>query len=125
MKTKQTEVLETQVASGLIDRRPGDLTPWPGNPRIHNSKQLAKLRSSIEKFGFTAPVLVDEGGVILSGHGRVQAAIALELPTIPTRVITGLSQAKKRGYVLADNKLAQLAGWERHTPQKRVRTPDR
>ena len=112
MKTKETEVLETNLASDLIDRRPGDLKPWPGNPRTHNDKQLAKLKTSIQKFGFTAPVLVDEAGVILSGHGRVQAAIELELPTIPTRVIAGLSEAKKRAYVIADNKLAQLAGWD-------------
>jgi ParB-like chromosome segregation protein Spo0J len=112
MKTKETEVLETHVANGLIDRRPGDLKPWPGNPRTHNDKQLAKLKASIQKFGFTAPVLVDEAGVILSGFGRVQAAKALELPTIPTRVIAGLSEAKKRAYVIADNKLAQLAGWD-------------
>jgi hypothetical protein len=112
MRTKETEVLGTKVASGLIDRRPGDLKPWPGNPRSHDDQQLAKLKTSIQKFGFTAPVLVDEAGVILSGHGRVQAAKALELPTIPTRVIAGLSEAKKRAYVIADNKLAQLAGWD-------------
>ena len=57
MKTKETEVLETNVASGLVDRRPGDLKPWPGNPRTHNDKQLAKLKASIQKFGFTAPVV--------------------------------------------------------------------
>jgi len=112
MKTKNAEVLETILASGIIDRPPSDLKPWPGNPRIHNDKQLAKLKTSIQNFGFTAPVLVDEAGVILSGHGRVQAALALELPTIPTRVIGGLSQAKKRAYVIADNKVAQLAGWD-------------
>lgn len=112
MKTQKNEVLETNVASGIIDRRPGDLKPWPGNPRIHSDKQLAKLKISIQKFGFTAPVLVDEAGTILSGHGRVQAAKALDLPTIPTRVIPDLSEAKKRAYVIADNKLAQLAGWD-------------
>jgi ParB-like chromosome segregation protein Spo0J len=112
VKIKETELIETKVASGLIDRRPGDLKPWPGNPRTHNDKQLAKLKTSIQKFGFTAPVLVDEAGVILGGHGRVEAAKALGLATIPTRVIAGLSEAKKRAYVLADNKLAQLAGWD-------------
>jgi DNA modification methylase len=112
MKIKQTEVLETNVASGLIDRRPGDLKPWPGNPRTHNDQQLAKLKTSIQKFGFTVPVLVDEADFILSGHGRVEAAKALGLPTIPTRVIRGLTQAEKRGYILADNKIAELAGWD-------------
>ena len=96
----------------LLIAAPSDLKPWPGNPRTHNDKQLAKLKSCIQKFGFTAPVLIDEAGIILSGHCRVQAAIELELPTIPTRVISGLSEAKKRAYVIADNKLAQLAGWD-------------
>jgi ParB-like chromosome segregation protein Spo0J len=112
VKPKKNEVLETNLASGLIDRRPGDLKPWPGNPRTHNDKQVAKLKTSIQKFGFTAPVLVDEAGVILSGHGRVQAAKELELLTIPTRVVAGMSEAKKRAYVIADNKVAQLAGWD-------------
>ena len=123
MKTKETEVLEANVV--LIDRRPSDLKPWPGNPRTHTEKQLAKLKASIQKFGFTAPVLVDEASVILAGQGRVQAAKELGLSTIPTRVIAGLSQAKKRAYVIADNKIAQLAGWDAHTPQRRVGIPDR
>ena len=95
-----------------VERPPGELKPWPGNPRTHSDKQLAKLKASIQTFGFTAPVLVDEAGVILSGHGRVQAAKALGLTTIPTRVMTGLSEAKKRAYVIADNKIAQRSGWD-------------
>ena len=63
--------------SQIIERPPGDLKPWPGNPRTHCDKQLVKLKASIETFGFTAPVLVDEAGVILSGHGRVAAATEL------------------------------------------------
>ena len=98
--------------SGIINRPPEDLKPWPGNPRTHSDKQLVKLKASIQKFGFTAPVLVDEEGVILSGHGRVLAAKALDLATIPTRIIPGLTEAKKRAYVIADNKLAQLSAWD-------------
>ena len=71
-----------------------------------------KLKASIQKFGFTAPVLVDEAGVILSGHGRVQAAKAIGLASIPTRVISGLTASQKRAYVIADNKLAQLSAWD-------------
>lgn len=108
--------LETQIPelplSTLVERPPGDLKPWPGNPRLHSDKQLVKLKASIQKFGFTAPVLVDEAGVILSGHGRVQAALALGLATVPTRVISGLSPVKKRAYVIADNKLSQLSTWD-------------
>ena len=103
----------TLKISGIIDRPPGDLHPWPGNPRTHSDKQLVKLKASIQKFGFTAPVLVEEAGLILSGHGRVQAAMDLGLATIPTRLIPGLTQAQKRAYVIADNKLAQLSEWDK------------
>lgn len=103
---------QTHSLSGIVDRAPGDLRPWPGNPRTHSDKQLAKLKASILKFGFTAPVLVDEAGCILSGHGRVLAAQGLGLTTIPTRVISGLSEAQKRAYVIADNKLSQLSAWD-------------
>ena len=102
----------TSKIGQIVERPPGELKPWPGNPRTHSDKQLAKLKASIQTFGFTAPVLVDEAGVILSGHGRVQAAKALGLTTIPTRVMAGLSEAKKRAYVIADNKIAQLSGWD-------------
>ena len=98
--------------SALIDRRPDELKPWPGNPRTHSAKQLVHLKASIRKFGFTAPVLIDEDDQILGGHGRVQAATELGLPSIPTRLISGLTNAQKRAYVIADNKLAQLSGWD-------------
>jgi DNA modification methylase len=113
MKTLVDEVSTGASKIGqIVERPPGDLTPWPGNPRTHSDKQLTKLKASIRTFGFTVPVLVDEAGVILSGHGRVQAAKELGLEKIPTRVLAGLSEAKKRAYVIADNKLAQLSGWD-------------
>jgi len=96
----------------ILSRLPNDLTPWPTNARTHSKKQLVKLKASIEKFGFTAPVLVDENGVILSGHGRVEAAMELGLEAVPTREISGLTETEKRAYVLADNKIAQLSGWD-------------
>ena len=95
-----------------IDRPPTELRPWPGNARTHSDKQLLKLKASIQRFGFTVPVLVDEAGTILAGHGRLQAAIELGLPTVPTRAIYGLSKAQKRAYVIADNKIAQLSRWD-------------
>lgn len=98
--------------SGIIDRPPNDLNPWPRNPRTHSDQQLAKLKASILNFGFTAPVLVDEAGFILGGHARVQAAKELSLATIPTRVISGWTKAQKRAYVIADNKLSQLSAWD-------------
>jgi len=104
--------VSTSLMNVIGERNPSELKAWPDNPRSHSDKQLIKLQDSIQKFGFTAPVLIDESGVILSGHGRVQAAIALELPTIPVRVLQGLSESKKRAYVIADNKLSQLAKWD-------------
>lgn len=98
--------------SVIIDRHPDDLKPWPGNPRTHSDKQLVKLKASIRKFGFTAPVLIDESDFILSGHGRVQAASEMGLNSIPTRLIAGLTKTQKQAYVIADNKLAQLSGWD-------------
>ncbi len=98
--------------SGIVERRPQDLRPWPSNPRIHSDKQLVKLKVSIQKFGFTVPVLIDEASVILSGHGRVLPATQIGLGTIPVRVLSGLSEVKKRAYVTADNKLSQLSAWD-------------
>lgn len=102
----------TASLSDLIERNPADLKPWPGNPRTHNDKQVIKLKASMRKFGVTVPPLIDENGTILSGHGRVLAALELGLATIPVRVITGLSESEKRAYVIADNKLALLSVWD-------------
>jgi ParB-like chromosome segregation protein Spo0J len=68
---------------GIVDRSPTDLKPWPGNPRKHSDQQMTKLKASIRQFGFTSIVLVDECGVILSGHGRVEAAIARAITGTP------------------------------------------
>jgi ParB-like nuclease domain len=69
MKPSADEVHPNTPKIGqIVDRPPGELKPWPGNPRTHSDKQLAKLKASIQTFGFTAPVLVDEAGVILSGR---------------------------------------------------------
>lgn len=109
--SKQIEVPGI-TAGGIIERSPDDLKPWPDNPRTHSDKQLTKLKASIRKFGFTAPVLTDEHGTILSGHGRVEAAKSLSLPSIPVRVIPGLTEAQKRAYVIADNKIAEQSKWD-------------
>lgn len=107
---------QTQPAPRAIgdiqQRSPAELIPWRNNPRSHSDKQLAKIAASIRVFGFTTPVLVDEGGVILSGHGRVEAAKQLQLASVPVRVASGWSAADKRAYVIADNKLALLSAWD-------------
>jgi len=91
---------------------PTSLRPWPGNARTHSKRQVKQLAGSIRVFGFTSPVLIDERGTILAGHGRVLAAMELGLESIPSIRLSGLSEAQKRAYVLADNKLALNAGWD-------------
>ena len=87
--------------------------PNPRNARTHSKKQLRQLENSIRQFGFVSPVLVDEHYVLIAGEGRWKAAKSLGLKSIPAIVIPGLSDAKKRALMLADNRIAQSAGWNR------------
>ena len=96
----------------IVERPIGSLKPYRQNARIHSAKQIAQIAESIETFGFTNPVLVDEQNRILAGHGRVEAAKQLGWTNVPTLQIAHLSEAEKRAYILADNKLAENAGWD-------------
>lgn len=89
-----------------------DLQPSPRNPRTHSKKQIQQLAKSMAQFGYTVPALVDENNRILAGHGRVEAAKILALTTIPCVRVTHMSEAQKRAYVIADNRLALNAGWD-------------
>ena len=93
-------------------RKTGELTPRNTNPRTHTKKQIGQIAASIEKFGFTNPVLVDEKGLIIAGHGRLAAAKKLGMAEVPTLCLTDMSEADRRAYVIADNKLALNAGWD-------------
>ncbi len=93
--------------------RVADLKPYPGNARTHSPKQIAEIASSIKAFGFNNPVLADRDGTIIAGHGRVEAAKALGVETVPVIRLEHLSEARKRAYILADNRLAEKAGWDR------------
>jgi len=88
------------------------LRPHPGNARTHSKKQIRQIAESIRQFGFTNPVLIDEHGGIIAGHGRVEAAKLLGLDCVPTVCLAHLNPAQRRAYVLADNKLALNAGWD-------------
>lgn len=90
----------------------GDLAPWARNARTHSKKQIRQIAQSIEAFGFTNPVLIDERRTILAGHGRVEAAKLLGLGEVPCLRLDHMSEDEKRAYVLADNKLALNAGWD-------------
>ena len=96
-----------------IERRKVDaLIPYARNARTHSDEQVAQIAASIKEWGWTTPVLVDEDGGIIAGHGRVMAARKLGIEVVPTMTATGWSKAQKQAYVLADNQLPQNAGWD-------------
>jgi ParB-like chromosome segregation protein Spo0J len=87
------------------------LIPYARNARTHSDKQVAEIAGSIKAFGWTNPILVDGEKGVIAGHGRLLAAKKLKLGTVPVIELSGLSEAERRAYILADNKLALNAGW--------------
>jgi ParB-like nuclease domain len=83
------------------------------NTRVHSKKQIRQIANSIAAFGFLTPILIDEEGTIIAGHGRYEAARLLGLKQIPAIRVQDLSQTKRRALALADNKIAENAGWNR------------
>ena len=100
--------IDIQVERWLIER----LIPRVNNPRTHSRRQIAQIAASIQEFGWTNPILVDEGDGIIAGHARVLAAKKLGMEVIPVIVLRHLSEAQKRALVIADNQLALNAGWD-------------
>ncbi len=86
------------------------LVPYARNARTHSDAQVAQIAASIREWGWTTPILVDEAGGLIAGHGRVMAARQLGITEVPVVVARGWSEAQKRAYILADNKLALNAG---------------
>ena len=109
MRPTLPETLRLKIAYRRID----DLKPYAGNARTHTDKQIAQIAASIRQFGFTNPVLIDGAGGIVAGHGRVAAARLLGMAEVPVIELSHLSEAERRAYVIADNRLAELAGWDR------------
>lgn len=89
-----------------------DLLPYAMNSRTHSDDQVAQIAASIKEFGFTNPILIDDAAGIIAGHGRLMAAKRLNLTEVPTITLKGLTEAQKKAYVIADNKLALNAGWD-------------
>jgi len=95
-----------------VERRPVDqLLGHPRNARSHSAEQVAQIAKLIQRFGWTTPCVVNERGVILSGHGRVMAARSLGLATVPCVTVAGLSEADERALMIADNKVPSNAEW--------------
>lgn len=95
----------------VVYKKVNDLIPYINNTRTHDDKQINQIASSIKEFGFTNPILIDEDNGVIAGHGRILSASKLGLDSVPTILLSGLSKAQKKAYIIADNKLALNAGW--------------
>ena len=91
---------------------PTSLTAFAGNSRKHPKKQISQIAASIAKFGFVSPILIADDLTIIAGHGRVLAALSLDMTTVPAIRVSHLSAAERRAYVIVDNRLAELATWD-------------
>jgi DNA modification methylase len=106
-------VLPGARATQIDLRSPSSLRQNPRNARTHSKKQVRQIANSIQAAGFVGAVIVDEADTVLAGHGRLKAAELLGMELVPALTIAGLSEAQKRAFVLADNKIGENAGWNR------------
>lgn len=95
----------------IVYKKIDDLIPYINNARTHDEEQIKQICASINEYGWTNPVLIDEKGMIIAGHGRVEAGKRLDIKEIPCIVLSHLTEKQKKGYVIADNKMALNAGW--------------
>src|ERR1700737_594443 len=109
----QPGVSMRQFSHAIEDVPINSLKPYPRNARCHSKAQIKQIAASIERFGFSNPVLIADDGEIVAGHGRVAAAKLLGSETCPAVRLSHLIEAERRAYVIADNKLALNAGWDR------------
>ena len=96
----------------VVSRPVAKLVPDPGNARTHGADQVRQIANSIERFGFTNPILISEGDVVTAGHGRLEAAKLLGIDKVPCIVLDGLTETERRALMLADNRIALNAGWD-------------
>jgi ParB-like chromosome segregation protein Spo0J len=111
-RTANLEALAKSFAPMVTVRAVDDLKANPRNARTHSAQQVEQIAASVREFGWITPIVVDEDGVVLAGHGRLQAARLLGLTGVPTVQVKHLTAERKRAFMLADNRLAELAGWD-------------
>ena len=103
----------TQGSGVAIEHVPtADLIPYARNSRTHSDEQIGQIAASIREFGFCNPVLIDAENTIIAGHGRVLAAGRMKLESVPCLRLTHLTDAQRRAYVIADNRIALSSGWD-------------
>ena len=96
----------------IVYKKVQDLIPYVNNSRTHSEEQVNQICASINEFGFTNPILIDEKDSIIAGHGRLMASKKLGMEEVPCIVLSGLTEAQKKAYIIADNKMALNAGWD-------------
>lgn len=96
----------------IVNKSVIELIPYARNSRTHSDEQIAQIMASIKEFGFTNPILTDGDNGIIAGHGRLMAAQRLGLNEVPTIELSHLTEAQKKAYIIADNKLALNSGWD-------------
>ena len=114
-KTRTQDAPEATPRPGAqqIEQIPvAGLIPYARNARTHSEEQVGQIAGSIQEFGFNVPVLIDAQNSIIAGHGRVLAAQRLKLDTVPCIRLTHLTDAQRRAYILADNRIALNSGWD-------------
>ena len=99
-------------AAKVTMRKVSELTPYANNSRTHSQQQIDQIAASIVEWGWTVPVLVDDRGVLIAGHGRLLAAHKLGIKEVPVMVADGWTEAQRKAYIIADNKLALNASWD-------------
>lgn len=105
-----------------VIKKISDLLPYTQNSRTHSDDQINQIAASIKEFGFTNVVLIDEDNGIIAGHGRIEAAKKLSMGEVPCIVLSGLTKAQKKAYIIADNQLALNAGWDLDTLKLELET---
>jgi len=88
-----------------------EITPYVNNSRTHSQDQINQIAKSINEFGFLSPIVIDDDGTIIAGHGRYEAAKKINLEVVPCVVASGLTESQKKAYVIADNKIQENSGW--------------
>lgn len=100
-------------AKSIVNRPVDKLKPYKNNSRVHPKEQIEQIINSIKEFGFTSPVIIDDQNMILCGHGRYEAAVQMGMETVPCTVLSHLTDEQKRAYIIADNRIAENAQWNK------------
>src|SRR3984893_8440759 len=112
LRASRREAASLASRMSIVHRAIDQLKPDPANPRLHSKKQIRQIANSIEAFGFNVPVLVDADLKVIAGHGRLLACRELGWPEVPTLRLDHLTPAQARAFMIADNRLTEIATWD-------------